>query len=163
IVGQTSNKLRRVDIPHGIILAEQTRGTYHHVLVASVQTYWARIMRAKRMEPPAADLIIVDECHHIRARTWHEIIKSYPGVPLIGLTATPCRGDGLGEVFDVIVECPQVPELINLGFLVPTKTYAPPPPDLRGVKVQAGDYVVNQLGERMNDDGLVGDIVTNWF
>jgi hypothetical protein len=56
-----------------------------------------------------------------------------------------------------------VPELIKLDYLVPTKTYAPPPPDLRGIKVQAGDYVVDQLGERMNDDGLVGDIVTNWF
>jgi superfamily II DNA or RNA helicase len=140
IVGQTSNKLS--DIPHGIILAEQTHGTYHNVLVASVQTYWSRVMRHKRMEPPVADLIIVDECHHIRAHTWHEIIRSYPGVPLIGLTATPCRGDGrgLGEVFDVIVECPQVPELIKLGFLVATKTYAPPAPDLRGVGVQAGDY-----------------------
>jgi DNA repair protein RadD len=163
IVGQTSNKLS--EIPHGIILAEQTHGTYHKVLVASVQTYWSRVMRTKRMEPPAADLIVVDECHHIRARTWHEIIKSYPGVPLIGLTATPCRGDGrgLGEVFDVIVECPQVPELIKLGFLVATKTYAPPPPDLREVGVQAGDYVVNQLGQRMNTDNLVGDIVTNWL
>jgi superfamily II DNA or RNA helicase len=163
IVGQTSNKL--ADIPHGIILAEQTHGTYHDVLVASVQTYWSRVMRTKRMEPPAADLIIVDECHHIRAHTWHEIIKSYPGVPLIGLTATPCRGDGrgLGEVFDVIVECPQVPELIKLGYLVSTKTYAPPAPDLRGVGVQAGDYVVSQLGARMNDNGLVGDIITNWL
>jgi type I site-specific restriction endonuclease len=66
------------------------------------------------MEPPAADLIVVDECHHIRARTWHDIIAQYPGVPLIGLTATPCRGDGrgLGEVFDVIVECP------HYGFIV---------------------------------------------
>jgi superfamily II DNA or RNA helicase len=165
IIGQTSKKLFGFGIEHGIIAAELTRGSYHLVQVASVQTYWSRVMRRKCMEPPPADLIVVDECHHIRAHTWLEIIKSYPGVPLIGLTATPCRGDGrgLGEVFDVIVECPQVPELIKLGWLVPTKTYAPPPPDLRGVAVQAGDYVVNQLGERMNDDGLVGDIVTNWL
>src|SRR5262249_1126250 len=141
IIGQTSKKLS--DIPHGIILAEQTRGSYHNVQVPSVQTYWSRVMRRKCMEPPAADLIIVDERHHNRAHTWHEIIQSYPGVPLIGLTATPSRGDGrgLGEIFDVIVECPQVPELIKLGWLVPTVTYAPPPPDLRGVQIQAGDYV----------------------
>jgi superfamily II DNA or RNA helicase len=165
IIQQTSNKLRSFGINHGIIAAELTRGSYHLVQVASVQTYWSRVMRRKSMERPPADLIIIDECHHVRAHTWHEIIANYPGVPLIGLTATPCRGDGrgLGEIFDIIVECPQVPELIKLGFLVPTKTYAPPPPDLRGIKVQAGDYVVNQLGERMNDDGLVGDIVTNWF
>jgi superfamily II DNA or RNA helicase len=165
IVDQTSNKLRRIGIVHGILQARQTRGTYHNVLVASVQTYWARVMRRKIMDAPLADLINVDECDHIRAPTWHKIIANYPDVPLIGLTATPCRSDGrgLGEIFDVIVECPQVPRLIELGFLVPTKTYAPPPPDLRGVKIQAGDYVVNQLGERMNNDGLVGDIVTQWF
>jgi superfamily II DNA or RNA helicase len=164
IIQQTSNKLSGFGIDHGIIAAELTHGSYHLVQVASVQTYWSRVMRRKCMEPPPADLIIIDECHHIRARTWHEIINSYPGVPLIGLTATPCRGDGrgLGEVFEVIVEVPQVPALITQGYLVGTKTYAPPPPDLRGVAVQAGDYVVNQLGERMNDDGLVGDIVTNW-
>src|SRR5262249_1267384 len=150
---------------HGILAAELTRGEYHYTQIASVQTYWSRVMRHKCMEPPPADLIVVDECHHIRARTWHEIIASYPGVPLIGLTAPPCRGDGrgLGEVFEVLVECPQVPELIKLGYLVPTKTYAPPPPDLRGVKVQAGDYVTAQLGERMNTGELVGDIITNWF
>jgi superfamily II DNA or RNA helicase len=165
IIGQTSGKLRSFDIPHGILAAELTRGAYHHVQVASVQTYWSRVVRRKCMERPPADLIIIDECHHVRARTWREIIQSYPGVPLIGLTATPCRGDGrgLGEVFDTLVECPQVPDLIRLGHLVPTKTYAPPPPDLRGIKMQAGDYVVDQLGERMNDDGLIGDILTNCF
>jgi superfamily II DNA or RNA helicase len=165
IIQQTSDKLRGFGIDHGIIAAELTRGVYHHVRVASVQTYWSRVMRRKCMERPPADLIIIDECHHIRARTWCEIVNRYPGVPLIGLTATPCRGDGrgLGEVFEVIVECPQVPELIKLKHLVGTKTYAPPPPDLRGVDVHAGDYVVNQLGERMNTSGLVGDIVTNWL
>jgi superfamily II DNA or RNA helicase len=165
IIQQTSDKLRSFGIDHGIIAAELTRGSYHLVQVASVQTYWSRVMRRKSMERPPADLIIIDETHHVRARTWHEIINRHPDAKLIGLTATPCRGDGrgLGEVFEVIVECPQVPELIKLGYLVPTKTYAPPPPDLRGIKVQAGDYVVNQLGERMNDNGLVGDIVTNWF
>jgi superfamily II DNA or RNA helicase len=165
IIQQTSNKLRGFGIDHGIIAAELTRGSYHLVQVASVQTYWSRVMRGKCLPPPPADLIIVDECQHIRARIWHEIIANYPDVPLIGLTATPCRSDGrgLGEVFEIIVEVPQVPELIKLGWLVPTKTYAPPPPDLRGVKIQAGDYVVDQLGERMNENSLVGDIVTNWI
>lgn len=141
IVTQTSQKFHSFNVAHGIIMAEQTMQGYHSVQIASQQTYAARVVRSKRMEAPPADLLVVDECHHIRARTWQQIVDNYPGIPLIGLTATPCRGDGrgLGNVFDCIVECPQVPELIKLGFLVGTKTFAPPPPDLRGVKTQAGD------------------------
>jgi hypothetical protein len=33
-----------------------------------------------------------------------------------------------------------VPQLIEQGYLVGTRTYAPTPPDLKGIKVQAGDY-----------------------
>jgi superfamily II DNA or RNA helicase len=62
----------------------------------------------------------------------------------------------------VIIECPQVAELIEQGYLVKTRVYAPVVPDLKGVKVQAGDYVESQLAERMDRPKLVGDIVTHW-
>jgi DNA repair protein RadD len=86
-------------------------------------------------------------------------------VPLIGLTATPCRSDGrgLGSSFDVLVECPQVAELINQKYLVGTRTYAPTELDLKGVRTQAGDYVINDLAARVDTDPLVGDIVSHWF
>jgi DNA repair protein RadD len=167
IVRQTSSKLGTASIEHGVLMADETVRPDEPVQVASVQTYWARVMRTKRIKPPPADLIVVDECHHIRARTWEQIIKSYPDARLIGLTATPCRGDGrgLGSIFDVLVECPQVAELIRLGFLVPTKTYAPPESalNLKGVGTKNGDYVVSDLAKRVNTDPLVGDILTQWF
>ena len=34
--------------------------------------------------------------------------------------------------------------------------------DLKGVKVVAGDYVENQLADRMDQPKLIGDIVTHW-
>ena len=167
IIKQTSQKLRAFDIDHGIIMATDTVRQYEPVQIASVQTYWSRVMEKKSIEPPSADLVLVDECHHIRARTWEKIIESFPDAVQIGLTATPCRSDGrgLGASFDTLVECPQVPELIKLNYLVPTKTYAPPESalDLRGVHSQKGDYVVSELAQRMNTDPLVGDIVTNWL
>ena len=61
-----------------------------------------------------------------------------------------------------MIECPHVQELIDLGFLVPTRFYAPVEPDLTGVRVQAGDYVEVQLAECMDKPKLVGDIVTQW-
>jgi superfamily II DNA or RNA helicase len=83
---------------------------------------------------------------------------------VLGLTATPCRGDGrgLGGIFEAMIECPQVAELIERGYLVKTRVYAPVNPDLRGVETRKGDYVEGQLADRMDRDKLVGDIVTHW-
>jgi superfamily II DNA or RNA helicase len=83
---------------------------------------------------------------------------------LLGLTATPCRGDGrgLGGVFEALVTRVGVQELIDLGYLVPTWNYAPSIPDLAGIEVKRGDYVEQELAERMDRPRLVGDIVSHW-
>jgi superfamily II DNA or RNA helicase len=92
--------------------------------------------------------------------------RSYPDAVLIGLTATPCRGDGcgLGGIFTTMIECPQIRDLIEQGgWLVKSRVYAPVTPNLRGVHVRHGDYVENELAARMDDVKLIGDIVTHWF
>jgi DNA repair protein RadD len=164
IVQQTSRKLHRCGIRHGIIKAGFEPRPMERVQVASVQTLWVRAMRAAAMTLPPADLLVVDECHHATATTWRKIIEAYPDAALIGLTATPCRGDGrgLGGIFTVLIEALQVAPLSEQRFLVKTRVYAPVDPDLRGIKTQAGDYVETQLAERMDKPKLVGDIVTHW-
>ena len=84
---------------------------------------------------------------------------------MLGLTATPCRqdGKGLGEIFQALIQCPQVAELVKQGYLVRSHIYAPSSPDLTGVQVARGDYVEAQLAERMNTARLVGDIVEHWL
>jgi DNA repair protein RadD len=170
IITQTSSKLTANGVRHGIILAgkEKDLRPMERVQVASIQTLWARGMRSKSMQMPLADVIVFDEAHHARARTYQKILDFYPNAILLGLTATPCRGDGrgLGNIFDTLIECPQVQELIDLGFLVGTKIYAPVKETdylLRGVRTEQGDYVIRQLEERMNTDQLVGDIVLHWI
>jgi DNA repair protein RadD len=117
------------------------------------------------MELPEASLVIVDECHHVVAQSYRSIIERYPDSILLGLTATPCRGDGrgLGSVFQTMIQCPQVGELVEQGFLVPTRVYAPVDPDLHGLRIRHGDYVESELAERMDRPKLVGDIITNWL
>jgi DNA repair protein RadD len=97
-------------------------------------------------------------------RTYRKILDEYPRAVLLGLTATPCRGDGrgLGGTFDVIVQCPQVAELIDQKYLVRTRVFAPVNPDLKGVETRVGDYVESQLADRMDRPDLVGDIVSHW-
>jgi DNA repair protein RadD len=161
ILQQTSLKL---PIEHGLILAGLNIDLELPVQIASVQTLWARCMRTDKVRLPAANLIVIDEAHHVAAHTWQAIVAEYPNARLIGLSATPCRGDGrgLGNFFDELIEGPQIPELIAAKHLVPTIYYAPAEPDLGGVETRQGDYVVNQLADRMNRDDLVGDIVSNW-
>jgi superfamily II DNA or RNA helicase len=116
------------------------------------------------MDSPEADIVVVDEAHRARARTYDTILDTYPEAVVVGLTATPCRGDGkgLGNLFEELVETPNIGELVELGHLVPTTVYAPSIPDLTGVKVERGDYVESQLAQRMDDAQLVGDVVTHW-
>jgi DNA repair protein RadD len=164
IIKQTSLKLSAHDIEHGIVQAGLVADPGQPVQVASIQTLWSRGMRRNTMPMPVANLLIIDEAHHCPAETYRKIIDEYPNAILLGLTATPCRSDGrgLGGIFDVIVECPQVAELIEQKYLVKTRVYAPVDPDLKGVETRVGDYVESQLAERMDRANLVGDIVTHW-
>jgi DNA repair protein RadD len=167
IITQTSGKLTDHGIRHGVIQAglENLLRPMESVQVASVQTLWVRAIRSEAMPLPPADLLIIDEGHHCPANTYTKIIAAYPNAALLGLTATPCRGDGrgLGGIFETLIECPQIPELIEGKYLVRSRVYAPVDPDLRGVKTQAGDYVETQLADRMDRPKLVGDIITHWF
>jgi superfamily II DNA or RNA helicase len=168
IIRQTADKLIAAGVTPGIVLAgfEKELRPYASVQVAGIQTLHARAMRSNKMPMPAATLLVVDEAHHARARTYQAVIDQYPDAPVIGLTATPVRGDGrgLGNIFTELVEAPQVAELIGLRHLVPTKVYAPVDKDVaKGVKTQTGDYVVSALSARMNTDELVGDVVADWL
>jgi superfamily II DNA or RNA helicase len=164
ITRQTSEKFFNHGISHGIIQAGFSPRPLERVQIASVQTLHRRAITSDAMRLPPARTVIVDETHHVVAQSYQAIIRQYPDATLIGLTAIPCRGDGrgLGGIFETLIECPQVAELIAQKYLVPTRVYAPVDPDLRGVRTQAGDYIESQLAERMDTPQLVGDIVQHW-
>lgn len=42
--------------------------------------------------------VIVDECHHIPALTFEQIVKQFFGRYILGLSATPNRKDGLDPI-----------------------------------------------------------------
>jgi DNA repair protein RadD len=164
LITQASGKLYAAGVDHGILLPGFPPRLGEPVQVGSIWTVHGRAVRTATMELPATDLIVVDEAHHSPARTYRGLLDSYPKAVVIGITATPCRGDGrgLGDIFEVLVECPPVAELITGGFLVGTKVFAPSRPDLAGVRVERGDYVERELAPRMDRAELVGDIVTHW-
>ena len=95
------------------------------VVVASVQTLTKWIDRM-----PKADLVVFDECHHVVAKTWSRIADTYASSHLLGMTATPQRGDGkpLGDIFDALVVGSTVRELTALDHLVPCRVWSPTSP-----------------------------------
>lgn len=165
LILQPSRKLHAAGVDHGVLLPGYAARPCEPVQVASIATLHARAIRTAAIEMPPADLVIVDEAHHCRARTYRRILEAYPKAIVVGLTATPSRGDGrgLGNVFEAMVECPGVAELTAAGYLVPARIYAPSRPDLTGVRVERGDYIESQLAERVDTPQLIGDIVSHWL
>lgn len=161
LIQQTSEKFTTYGIRHGIIQGSNTRDPHADVVVASIQTLDKRGM-------DDYDLLILDECHACAGtKAYAEIMK---GKLTIGLTATPYQ-KGLGRnipdlggpLFETIVAGVTMRGLIDTGYLVDADVWAPADPDLRGVKVVAGDYQEDQLGAAMDKAPLVGDIVSHWF
>jgi superfamily II DNA or RNA helicase len=164
LIRQTSAKLYDAGVDHGVLLPGYPQRLGEPVQVASVATLHARAIRSAGIELPPADVIYIDECHHVAAKTYQQIIEAYPSAVIIGLTATPTRRDGrgLGKTFDDLILGPSVQELIDQKYLVPTRVFAPSEPDLAGVRVARGDYVEADLAERVDKPELVGDVVGHW-
>lgn len=162
LIDQCSERLDDHRIHHGVIQGKHPRfKPWLPVQVVSVMTALKRL-QATSESPP--DLIIVDEAHRSLAESYVVILEAFPNAIVIGLTATPWRLDGkpLGDRYDklVLVATPQ--ELIDLGFLLAPRVFAPNVPDLSGVRKMGGDYKNDDLADRMKTATIVGDIVTHW-
>jgi superfamily II DNA or RNA helicase len=131
-------------------VAAQRDDVHAPVVVGSVQTL-ARADRLARL-PRRFDTVVVDEGHHVAARSYRRILEHLSPAPLIlGVTATPARADGkqLGDVWQEIVYQRGIAEMIRAGYLA----------DIRGVRVglervklddveqSGGDFDADALGK----------------
>jgi superfamily II DNA or RNA helicase len=167
LVDQAADKLDRFGVRNGTIMRGEERDVFAGVQIASVDTFRSWVMNKMRVEWPDAKLLFVDEAHRSLSPTYLEIINRYVerGTIVIGLTATPIRGDGrgLGNVYDVLIHGPQIHELVRDGYLAPPIQFAPSIPDLTGVRTTAGDWNAADLDRALNQKHLIGDVVENWM
>ncbi len=166
LLRQTSAALMKSEVDHSLINPNFTPDYSKLVQVASVQTL---INRLKHFEKYPPDLIIIDEAHHALAATWKRVINTFPTARVLGVTATPCRGDGTGlgvshgGVFDELIIGPQISELIELGYLVKPVVYAPLQRlDLSGIKIIRGDYDSKEIEKRVDKPKITGDVVAHY-
>lgn len=178
LIDQASAKLVEFGVAHGVIKAGVVQDLSHPVQVASVQTLSRRLDKLTA-GPSAADrelgavppecqpftLIIIDEAHHVTAASYKQILAAWPDARILGLTATPYRIDGasLHDCFDQLVVGASVPELIRDKHLVPTRTFAPPPPEeLNNLHVRAGEYRIDEAAKVLDRTGPTAEIIETW-
>lgn len=160
LIDQTFERFTAFGIPAadiGIIQGDHPlRRAWAPVQIATAQTL-------ARREIPEVDVVLVDEAHirfdiydrWMTAPDWQDRL-------FVGLTATPWS-KGLGKNWRTLVKPTSLSELIELGWLVRPRVFAPSHPDLSGIKTVAGDYHEGQLSERMSNPVLVADIVETWL
>jgi superfamily II DNA or RNA helicase len=86
------------------LLRTRTKALSEAVVFASRQSMVRRIRdqkpeMARRLSPSRFDLVIVDEFHHINCSEYSEIVEHFDDAKyLLGMSATPFRGDGKDPV-----------------------------------------------------------------
>lgn len=159
LITQACSKIFAQNVPYGLIAAGFTPSPSQQVQIASVQT------AIRRKLPYHFDLIIIDEAHHATAESYRTIVNQYPNAKILGVTATPCRTNGMGfeNDFDYLVHGPQVTDLIKEGYLVAPKLLASPlREDLTRIKMTAGDYNEAALAALLDQQHLVGGLVEQY-
>jgi len=159
LLSQTSRALWAQKLEHGMIAAGRSRSR-QPAQVASVQTL---VRRLDQYEQP--DLIIIDECHRSASASYQSILDHWPGVRVVGLTATPQRTDGKGldDTYETIVLGPSIRELMDAGYLCDYEIFAPPNTlDLSAVKTRMGDYDKGELEATLDKPTITGDAVATY-
>lgn len=127
-------------------------GSWFRVVVGSVQT----LMRQKRLDQFPEDFfdtIIIDEAHHCISDSYQKVLKHFPGAQILGVTATPDRGDmqNLGQFFESLAYEYTLPKAIKEGYLTPIKALTIPLKiDMSSVSVQAGDFKASDIGTALD-------------
>ncbi len=165
LIYQTFDTFER---PGAISVSMGSEGAYDKSLpiqIGTLQTIAARIRAKGAGYLGEINLVMMDEIHYgFNSAMQKEIMKTYGGDAIIlGLSATPI--DSLGyrlEGFDITLYPTQVEDLIALGYLVPVECYAPMKPDLTAVRIQAGDYALDDLEKVMDNNALVSNLYDIW-
>lgn len=159
LVDQASKRLFREGVTHGVLMA----GHWNYRPMAPIQIASIDTLIARRLRPKA-DLIVIDECHQAISQGYKVFLEDYPEAYVVAVTATPYSHKSMRHIADFMVHPISVQELIDMGYLVPPRYFAPSNPNLSGIKVSrsTGDYMADQLAELMDKSAITGDIVEHW-
>lgn len=111
-------------------IVQQLRDSLHRAGAPSEQVTVTSIQALLRTPPPPAAVYLLDECRHYVAPEWMRPVEQMRqhGL-LLGLDATPCHPHRpLSDLFEHMVQGPQVRQLLEAQRLVPAYHIAPDEP-----------------------------------
>lgn len=170
LIQQAADKLRMAMPRTRIGIVKAGRDEHDaQVVVASIQTI-ARANRLERLLTGSFETVVVDECHHARAASFETVLEAVgvfreDGPLLVGVTATPERGDGLGlgKIFQEITYKKSILSMIRAGYLTDLRALAITLDlDLDRIPTAAGDFVHGELEQAMQDAGAPDHAVAAW-
>ena len=131
----------------------------------SVQSL-CREKRLSLFKPDHFGTVIIDEAHHALSDSYRRIIDHFSGAKLLGVTATPDRGDkkNLSAVFEALAYEYSLKSAIESKYLCPiVADMIPLQIDLNQVSVKAGDYNEAELGDALEPylEQIANEMVTH--
>lgn len=170
ILKQNFKKMDMLGLKVALINAQTKYIPDSEIFCAMSQTLAARCASEKvgkeyRDFLQTIDFVIVDEVH----RQEHEFLYPYlrKDCWAVGMSATILRAGyqkQLGDFYSDIVKAVSTKELIDLGFLVPAKSYAFQAPRLDDVEVNraTGDYDPRALAKKFQSPERYAGIIDNY-
>lgn len=153
LITQVAETLRSFKLNNiGIIANGYAPTPWASMQIASIQTIARRLDKIKHIDPL---LVVWDEAHHIRAKSYMRVAEHFRHAKYLGLTATPARLDnrGLGKpngVFDILIQGVSTKRLVDEGWLCDVDIYSIPTGlDLNGLRKIAGDFNAGQTDKRV--------------
>lgn len=161
LLQQASDSLLGVGVKHGVIAAGRYESRAYDVHVVSKDTLTRRLDKNDVRRPP--QLLIVDEAHLALDR-YLAFAAAFPEAKMLGVTATPERldGRGLSELYQRLVLGPQIPFLIEKGFLSPCRYFSPPIDGLDKVRRVGTEYNSNDLDELLKTRRVYGEAIEHY-
>lgn len=138
----------------GELLTGGKKPEYNEAVFATIQTLSGAAL--ENYAPDYFDVIIMDECHHIKAASWDKVFNYFEPREFIGLTATPEREDGVNiadKYFGGYVATSiRLWDALEDNLLVPFQYFGiTDGTDLRRVNVRGGQYDETDLEKRYTD------------
>lgn len=152
--------IHRKEVLDQAVATFKNQGVNSNLLIAGmVQTLTRKIDKL-----PEPQLILVDEAHHVLAKSYQRILNKFPNAIVLLFTATPIRTGKrqLDEIADDIIVGQSISKLTKKGFLAPFDYYSIDDIDTQKLKKSStGDYTNASMDEAVSRK-IYGHIVSNY-
>jgi superfamily II DNA or RNA helicase len=168
LISQISESIgKKYGIAHGKIKSRHDEEHHYPTQIASVQTLYRRIERWIRKD---FDIIIIDEAHHVLAKTYRDICNKFPNAKILGVTATPYRlnAEPFPPMFDILVQSKSIYQFIKDGYLCEYEYYSIKPQSstqqmINSISVDfSGDYDEQEMINYLDNKKVRANIIETY-